>query len=537
MSPAASPTIGSTSLRLAVIGPGRLGRALARALRAAGCEVEGPLGRGELPGSCDAVLLCVPEPAIAGVAATIPAGPMVAHCSASAPLDWLAPHERFNLHPLMTVTADGARFDGAWCAVDGSTRRALELAEQLASLLGMRPIRVAPDERALYHAAAVLASGSLVALEASAGRTGAMVGLPESALVPLARAALDNWEALGASVAVTGPIARNDTATADRLRAALGGRVPDLVPLWDALADATRTTATAPVAPRARGALRVMRTVAELREALAPARRRGLRIGMVPTMGALHEGHLSLMRRARDACDVVVATLFVNPAQFNDARDLAAYPRDEAGDAAMVRGVGVDILFAPDASEVYPDGFATMVEVKGLTDVLEGAARGTGHFRGVTTVVSKLLNMARPDVAYFGQKDAQQALVIKRLARDLDFGVRIEVCPIVRESDGLAMSSRNVRLDRESRTRATALSAALFALADAFAGGERSAGALLGVGRGVLAARGINPADVDYLAIVDVDTLRPLEQVNRPALVAIAAHVGGVRLIDNVLLA
>lgn len=509
---------------------------MARGLQATGCRVEGPLGRGELPGECDAVLLCVPEPAIAMVAASIPPGPLVAHCSASAPLDDLAPHERFGLHPLMTFTAKGARMDGAWCAVAGSSERATAMAERLASLLGMRVVRVAPADRTLYHAAAVLASGSLVALEGSAARVASLAGVPDEALAPLARAALANWESLGAAAALTGPVARGDTVTADKLRAALGARMPDLVPLWDALAAATRAIVAAPAAGRSRDAFRVVRTVRALREALAPARRRGQRIGLVPTMGALHEGHLSLMRRARDECDVVVTTLFVNPAQFNDARDLAAYPRDEAGDGAMVRDVGVDILFAPDANEVYPDGFATTVEVTGLTDVLEGAARGPGHFRGVTTVVSKLLNMARPDVAYFGQKDAQQALVIRRLAKDLDFGVRIEVCPIVREADGLAMSSRNVRLDGEARARATALSACLFAISDAFGRGAKQAGALLEVGLGVLATRGVDASDVDYLAIVDVDTLQPLERVDGPALVAIAAHVGGVRLIDNVIL-
>jgi pantoate--beta-alanine ligase len=192
--------------------------------------------------------------------------------------------------------------------------------------------------------------------------------------------------------------------------------------------------------------LRTLRTVSELRDALSAPRRAGDSIGLVPTMGALHDGHLSLIRRARADCDVVVVSLFVNPAQFNDAGDLSSYPRDEARDAALAAEAGADVLFAPPAEEVYPSGFSTTVSVSGLTEVLEGAHRGKQHFDGVTTVVAKLFNMAGPEVAYFGQKDAQQALVIERMARDLDIPVRIEVCPTVREPDGLALSSRNVHL-------------------------------------------------------------------------------------------
>ncbi len=192
--------------------------------------------------------------------------------------------------------------------------------------------------------------------------------------------------------------------------------------------------------------MKTVRTVSELRGHLADARRAGRTIGLVPTMGAFHDGHLSLMRRAREACDLVVVSLFVNPAQFNEAADLDVYPRDEEHDAGLAAGEGVDYLFAPEVTEVYPDGFATSVAVRGLTDGLEGAHRGHGHFDGVTTVVSKLLNMVGPDVAYFGQKDAQQAAVVRRLVRDLNFPVRIEVCPTVRADDGLALSSRNVLL-------------------------------------------------------------------------------------------
>jgi pantoate--beta-alanine ligase len=442
------------------------------------------------------------------------------------------------MHPLMTVTASGARFAGAACAIDGSSDRALTVAGRLATMLGMHAVRIPREHRALYHAAAVLASGSLVTLQGAAERVASMTGIDRTGLAPLARAALDNWEALGARDALTGPIARGDDLTTQRLRDALEASAPDLVPLWDALATATRTLAAEPVGSRTavREPLRIVRSIAELRATLHAVRRRGQRVGLVPTMGALHEGHLSLMQRARAECDVVVVSLFVNPAQFNDPVDLDAYPRDEAGDAELAGTVGVDIVFAPTAGEVYPDGFSTMVEVRGLTDSLEGEVRGPGHFRGVATVVTKLLNLVRPDVAYFGQKDAQQALVIRRLSRDLDFDTGIEVCPIVREADGLAMSSRNVLLTPEARAQATALNASLMAIADAHARGERSAAALSSVGRSVLTARAIDDGDVDYLAIVNAETLAPVDTVTGPALVAIAAHVGGVRLIDNTII-
>ena len=224
----------------------------------------------------------------------------------------------------------------------------------------------------------------------------------------------------------------------------------------------------------------VVRAVGELREALQPARRAGHAIGLVATMGALHEGHLSLIARARAECDTVVVSLFVNPAQFNEHADLDRYPRQEGRDRELTELAGADLLFAPSAEEVYPAGFSTSVEVLGLTDRLEGAVRGSAHFRGVTTVVTKLLNMVAPDVAYFGQKDAQQVIVIRRLVADLNLPVRIEVCPTVREPDGLAMSSRNAHLSPEERTRALALHAALSSRRTAVsAAGERSAEAFL----------------------------------------------------------
>jgi len=252
-------------------------------------------------------------------------------------------------------------------------------------------------------------------------------------------------------------------------------------------------------------------------------------------MGALHAGHLALATQARTECDVVVATIFVNPRQFNDARDLAAYPRTEASDAAHLAGVGVDVIFAPAADVMYPAGFSTTVDVGAVAEPLEGATRGAVHFRGVATVVTKLLNIVQPDRAYFGQKDAQQVLVIKRLVRDLDLPVEIVVCPTVREADGLALSSRNARLTPDARRSALGLSAALFTMRKHIASGERHVPTLLQHGFAVLAQHGIAADDVDYLAITDRDTLQSLDHVTQDALIAIAAHVHGVRLIDNIL--
>jgi pantoate--beta-alanine ligase len=282
---------------------------------------------------------------------------------------------------------------------------------------------------------------------------------------------------------------------------------------------------------RAREGVTFVRAKRELRAALAAARREGRLIGLVPTMGCLHEGHLSLLRAARAGCDVVVMSLFVNPTQFGPGEDLDRYPRDEERDAALAAESGVDLVYAPPVEEVYPQGFATAVEVSGLTEVLDGdpARRGSGHFRGVTTVVAKLFNAVQPDVAYFGRKDAQQLAAIRRMVRDLDVPVRIEGLPTVREPDGLAMSSRNAYLSTAERERATALSRALreverVARADSLAAG-------LAAGRRVLAEAGIEP---EYLEARDPKSLQPVADLSEgPALVAVAAKVGPARLIDN----
>ncbi len=279
--------------------------------------------------------------------------------------------------------------------------------------------------------------------------------------------------------------------------------------------------------------LEVVRTVAELRAALEPARRDGRSIGLVPTMGALHEGHLSLIEAAHARADVVVMSLFVNPAQFGEGEDLDSYPRDEQRDLELAAAAGAHIVFAPGPDEVYPAGFSTHVEVEGLTDVLCGApsSRGSGHFRGVTTVVAKLLNMALPDFVFFGQKDAQQAIVIMRMAADLNFAAEVVVVPTVRQPDGLAMSSRNAYLEPAERRRAVAHNQALAA---AEAKREDGVDAALGAAREVLARARIEP---EYLEARYADDLVPAQSFNgRPVLVAVAARVGRARLIDNVII-
>ena len=291
------------------------------------------------------------------------------------------------------------------------------------------------------------------------------------------------------------------------------------------LTDTRRLTVAAPA----------IRTKGELRAALQDARRSGQTIGLVPTMGCLHEGHLSLIRAARAECELVVMSLFVNPTQFGPGEDLDRYPREEERDLRLAAEAGADLVFAPPVEEVYAADAATAVEVTGgLTGVLDGDPdrRGHEHFRGVSTVVAKLFNLVGPDVAYFGQKDAQQAVVIRRMVRDLDFPVRIEVMPTVREDDGLAMSSRNAYLEPADRERATALSRALAAAERGARAGSLAEG--LQAARAELAAAAIEP---EYLEARDAETLEPVERLaDRPVLVAVAARVGAARLIDNVLI-
>ena len=279
--------------------------------------------------------------------------------------------------------------------------------------------------------------------------------------------------------------------------------------------------------------MKVVRTVPETRAALTQARQLGRKVGLVPTMGAFHDGHLSLMRRARAECDVVVVSLFVNPTQFNDPADLNRYPRDEHRDAALAAEIGVDLLFAPAAGEIYGGDFATQVAVGALGETLEGAHRGNDHFTAVATIVLKLLNIVGPDAVYFGQKDAQQTAVVKRLVRDLDVPVSVEVCPTVRAPDGLALSSRNVRLSPSERARATALYRSLNAAADTIASGERDPTVAVNAARQVLSSSGIEP---DYFELVDPQTFAPVAALNGDMIAVVAASLKGARLIDNLII-
>lgn len=274
----------------------------------------------------------------------------------------------------------------------------------------------------------------------------------------------------------------------------------------------------------------VITTTSELRERLAISRAEGKQIGFVPTMGALHAGHLSLVQASNAQCDFTVVSIFVNPTQFGPQEDLSRYPRDLAGDLAKLADHKVDCVFAPSVEEMYPDDFQTSVMVKGVTDLWEGAHR-PGHFSGVTTVVAKLFNQVMPSIAFFGHKDYQQSVVIRQMARDLAMPLQIEVCPTVREADGLALSSRNAYLSPTERQQALALSAGLKEAADRVASGERDAAVLTAA----IEARCRQEPDLrlQYVAIVDPDTLQSVDKVLTPAIALIAAHVGSTRLIDN----
>ena len=280
-----------------------------------------------------------------------------------------------------------------------------------------------------------------------------------------------------------------------------------------------------------------MQIVASRGEMISIARevqRGGLTIGFVPTMGALHAGHLSLMRAARAQCDALVVSIFVNPTQFGPAEDFEKYPRDLQKDAALLTGEGVDYLFAPTVRDIYPPGSSTFITVEGLSEQLEGASR-QGHFRGVATVVAILLNIVRPDIAFFGQKDAQQAAVLKRMVHDLAFDTKVVVLPIVREESGLALSSRNAYLSEEEKRAATVLHRGLSLARSAYENNERDGTRLLELVRSTIAAEPL--ARIDYISLNDAETLEPLGHIaDRPALLSLAVYLGKTRLIDNMVL-
>lgn len=279
--------------------------------------------------------------------------------------------------------------------------------------------------------------------------------------------------------------------------------------------------------------MEIIRDIAAMKEFVDAAKKAGKRIGFVPTMGYLHEGHLTLMQEAKQACDVVVASIFVNPLQFGQGEDYEEYPRDLTRDAAMAESVGVDVVFAPAVKEMYPRGYASYVDVEGITNRLCGASR-PGHFRGVTTVVSKLFHIVEPDLAFFGQKDAQQVAVLKRMVEDLNMNLTIIVVPIVREHDGLALSSRNVFLNAAERSAALILSQSLAAAKQRLEQGERDATHIRAIISEMISTEPL--ANIDYISVSDFSSLEEIEgQITGATLIALAVRFGKTRLIDNII--
>jgi pantoate--beta-alanine ligase len=428
------------------------------------------------------------------------------------------------------------------------------VAGELAALLDGSVVVVDDEHRAAYHAAASIASNHLVALMGQVERVAAAAGLDLDAFVGLARAALTDVAELGPASALTGPAARGDEATLDRHRQTLdAAEIPAYeagVALARRLAGDRRVTArpSAPMAPapsrsgtarvnarRPRRArmTRVVHGAQEFAEALDTERALGRSVGLVPTMGALHAGHRSLIERAAAECDVVAVTVFVNPLQFNDAADLAAYPRDLDADVAMARSAGASMVFAPPVEEMYgphPAAVASTVHVDGVSEGLEGASR-PGHFDGVSTVVAKLFALSGRCRAYFGEKDFQQLAVVRQMTADLSMPVTVVGCATVREVDGLALSSRNVRLSVDERRAALALHRALVAGRACVERGERDPVRVTAAMTAVLVAEPL--VTPDYAVVVDPGTLQCPSEVAGEVRLLVAARVGAVRLIDN----
>ena len=473
---------------------------------------------------------------MAEVAAAVDPVPttVVAHLAGSLGLDVLAPHRRrAALHPLVPLpdpeTGAARLAAGTWFAVAGDP-----LAEQAVADLGGRAVTVADDQRPAYHAAAVIASNHLVALLGQVERVAAPTGVGLEAFLDLARAALGDVARAGPAAALTGPVARGDTTSVRRHLAALD---PAERPAYRALASSAarlRPPASA-FGPRRPGTgpavTELLTRAADIRAALEGARAVGLTAGLVPTMGSLHEGHLSLVRRAAAECDVVAVTVFVNPLQFGSAEDLATYPRDLERDLDLAASAGADLVFAPPLGEMYPEPPSIGFTVGPLGEVLEGASR-PGHFAGVATVVAKLFNLFGAGRAYFGEKDWQQLLVVRRLVADLSFPVEVVGCPTVRDPDGVACSSRNLRLSPAERAAASVLHRALAGAVAAMEDGERDAARL---GRAMAETVTAEPlADLDYATVVGAADLVPLDPLEGEVRALVAARVGGTRLLDNV---
>jgi pantoate--beta-alanine ligase len=570
--------------RVGIVGAGRAARAVARALlphaqlqlvagharssagrRAAAAALGIPVHEDPadvLRAGVDVLLLGVPDDALADVAAelaAVDASPAtIVVLSGSVPLDALAPlqaagHAIARLQPLHPCTNDTtpAELAGSFATIGGSDEAAMLLAARLAEFAGLRPIEVADDALAAWHAAATIASNHVVARLAGARDIATSVGIDADvaleALATLAADAVASAAGRTPEVALTGPVSRGDAATLVRHADALRRSMPTALVSWrrdaiDTLDLARRAGRIDPsAAQRVRRAIvglggdesvLVVESVAELRAALVGARDAGLRIGFVPTMGALHEGHAQLVREARAECDVVVVSCFVNPTQFAPGEDLDRYPRTPEADARIVGEAGGDVLWRPTVADVYgPDpSTATSVRVGSLGAVLEGESR-PGHFDGVASVVVRLLGAVRPDVLYLGQKDFQQVAVLRRAVADLAVDVELRVVSIVRDVDGLALSSRNAYLSDEQRAAALAIPRALEHARQLVAGGERSTARIR---RAVLDLLEREPTlDVDYVELRDPATLAARDVVGAGVVVLVAARVGTTRLIDN----
>lgn len=566
-------------LRIGVVGSGRVGAVLAHALRRSGHEIVAVSGASEesrdridallpgvpvvdpdaVPAEAELLLLTVPDDVLPELVAgfnrlgLFTPGQIVVHTAGRYGTDVLAPAAEAGavaiaIHPAMTFTGtsvDLARIDGAPFAISAASTM-LPIGQALVVEMGGEPIVLPEAAREVYHAALAHGANHLVTLVSQARRVLERAGVEETGklFAPLLTAALEGALATG-DLALTGPVRRGDAGTVSAHLEALARNSPEILPTYKELARATTSRAveldliTATEAlnlfdalqqPAASSAsepagLRLVHTIEDLQKHTP-----GVRRGVVMTMGALHEGHLELVRQAKTHTDEVVVTIFVNPLQFGEGEDLDTYPRTLESDLEKLTALGVDLVFAPSVEEMYPHERVTL-RAGAMGDVLEGAAR-PGHFDGMLTVVNKLLTITAADVAFFGQKDAQQLALIRAMVEDLNLDVEIRAVPIVRDSDGLALSSRNAYLTPEERQAALIIPATIRAGQEAGArGGDVEK--ILQAARRVFAGAQ-DAVELDYLVLVDPRTMLPHEgDANRPGLLAIAATVGTTRLLDN----
>lgn len=520
---------------LRVIGTGRAGSSLEVALRRAGWDARAALHHDDdlerAGAGCDLLVLAVPDAAVTAVARRVTpvAGTVVAHLAGSLGPDAVLPHpRRAAVHPVVALPdpASGAdRLVGAWFAVAGDP-----LADEVVAALSGRAFAVSDEDRPAHHAACAMAANHTTALLGMVERVTSGVGLPLAPYTDLAAGALAAVAERGPALALTGPVARGDWDTiATHLSVLAEADRPGYLTL---AAEAARLAGRSlPAGLGVPAGTVVVDEKGALRKALDHARAAGLTVGLVPTMGALHEGHAALVRRAVAECDVVAVTVFVNPLQFDRPEDLAAYPRTLEDDIAVASGAGAAIVFAPSAMEVFgPDGVRARVHVEGLADRLEGESR-PGHFDGVATVCTKLFGIAGACRAYFGEKDFQQVAVLRRLVRDLDLPVGIVACPVVRAEDGLALSSRNALLTDDERAVAPALFRALEVGTRLVADGERRPDL---IAEAVRREVGREPRfRLDRVDVVDADTLKPPGGATTRVRLLAAAFLGRARLIDN----